>query len=256
MYGVPKGSDGKYNYTKFPTFNTTNPQVSQFYEVGSNCNGNVNSNWSSSSLCNSAFGAIAPVVNSFYIPPDQPIAFMFVNMNSGELPYGQGYGANTYLSQPGWPQIVTTAAMSLGQSPTENTNNSVSIIYNLTKFNVFGGVTKYLTSQASPTSPTPNCAVQIVQVDPNNLPTSPPPNTSGHCFATSGGGSQFANLSCNQIAGRTFMYWWNDMGGKNDDKDYNDLSFTLTCVPGVTNPDGGTLYQNSPPKGSPAKLLQ
>ena len=52
------------------------------------------------------------------------------------------------------------------------------------------------------------------------------------------------------------MYWWNDMGGTKDDKDFNDLVFTLTCLPGVTNPDGGTLNQGSQVLGRPATLIQ
>ena len=37
------------------------------------------------------------------------------------------------------------------------------------------------------------------------------------------------------------MYWWNDMGAPQDDYDYKNLYYTIRCVPGSTNPDGGTL---------------
>ena len=251
LYGVPKSSSGQYDYTQYPP-------LSQFYEVASNCSSAIDAMWTSKSACNGGFGAVAPVNLNYDIPPDQPIAFMFVNMNNGMFPPGGagGYGQNQYGSQPGWYQLMTTATMSLGQSPSQITDNSVNIVRNLTGFNLSQGSTTYSKVNNSAKS---NCAIQIQLVtDPSNLPTNPP--YPGQCLAANdpASGYQYANLSCNQINGRTFMYWWNDMGANPDDFDYKNLYFTLTCRPGVTNPDGGTLGQNgnSPAKGSPATLIQ
>lgn len=230
MYGVPPVG-GPANYSKFPP-------LAQFYEVGSNCNAATDSSYSSSSQCNSGFGAKAPTVTNYSIPPDQPIAFMFVNMNNGMSPQGSnGYGPNEWGAQPGYYELMTTASMSGGQSPSQITDSSVNII-NGFGFSISQNATQYYKVNNSAKS---NCALQIQLVDPKNLPTSPP--YPGVCLAANdpNSGYQYANLSCNQIAGRTFMYWWNDMGAQVDDYDYKNLCYTLTCVPGVTNPDGGTI---------------
>lgn len=247
MYGVPR-SGSTPNYNLFPP-------LSQFYEVGSNCNGATNKNWTSKSPCNGGFGATAPQNTSFSIPQDQPIAFMFVNMNNGMFPQGVdgNYGPNQYGSKPGYYQLMTTSRMSLSQSPSWITDNSVNIIADLVGIRLPQGPTQY--SNLKPAGY--NCAIQIQLVDPNKLPTGPP--YPGKCLAANDpeSGYQYANLSCNQIAGRTFIYWWNDMGGKSDDFDYKNLYFTLTCVPGATNPDGGTIDKNTPPpQGSPATLIK
>lgn len=246
MYGVPKsGSTPRYDLF---------PPLSQFYEVGSNCNEKTDANWTPSSPCNGGFGAIAPQNTNFNIPQDQPIAFMFVNMNNGMFPLGANgnYGPNQYGSKPSYYQLMTTATMSLEQSPSQITDRSVSIIATL-GFRLSQDATHYSDVNNSAKS---NCAIQIQLVDPTNLPTEPP--YPRQCLAAndSKSGYQYANLSCNQIAGRTFMYWWNDMGAHADDFDYKNLYFTLTCVPGATNPDGGTINNNLPPQGSPPTLIQ
>lgn len=59
-------------------------------------------------------------------------------------------------------------------------------------------------------------------------------------------GRQFANMSCSQIAGRTFEYWFNDMGGGQapgvsgtvDERDYNDLKFVVQCTSTTTKTGG------------------
>lgn len=251
MYGVPS-SGGAPNYSSFPP-------LAQFYEVASNCNAATDSNWTSNSRCNSGFGAVAPTVKNYNIPPDQPIAFMFVNMNSGmSPPNSSGYGSNQWGALPGDYELMTTASMSSGQSPSQVTDNSVNIINSL-GFAISQNATQYYKVNNSAKS---NCALQIQLVDPNNLPTNPP--YPGVCLAANdpASGYQYANLSCNQIAGRTFMYWWNDMGWTTDDYDYKNLYYTLTCVPGVTNPDGGTISGTSTSSstgstvGKPATLAQ
>ena len=248
MYGVPNGSNGKPDYTSFP------PEP-QFYEIGSNCNAKIDTTWRSNSPCNNGFGAVAPQNLSYqYINSDTPIAFLFVNMTSGNIgsdPSTPQYPVpytNQYGSQPGWYQVMTTATMSLGQSPSQITDDSVNVIKGF-GFNLTQGATHYSDVNKATLS---NCAVQIVLVtDINNPPTSPPyPKV---CLAPNDprSGYQYANLTCRQINGRTFMYWWNDMGGQTDDKDYRNFVYTMHCQNGTTNPDGGTLGVTAPVQGQP-----
>ncbi|HEY0203400.1 MAG TPA: pilus assembly protein TadG-related protein [Acetobacteraceae bacterium] len=233
LYGVPLGGNGQYDYTSFPS-------LSQFYEIGSNCSGAVDIQWTSNSACNGQFGATVRSM-SYTLPADQPIALMFVNMNNGMFPSGGagGYGPNQYGSKPGYFQVMTTANMALGQSPSQITDNSVNIIRGLTGYQLSQTATHYSDVNNATLS---NCAVQIVLVtDVKNPPTQPP--YPGVCLSATDArsGYKYANLSCNQIAGRTFMYWWNDMGASRDDFDYKNLYFTLTCSNTTTNPDAGTI---------------
>ena len=233
LYGVPLGGNGQYDYTSFPS-------LSQFYEIGSNCSGAVDIQWTSNSACNGQFGATVRSM-SYTLPADQPIALMFVNMNNGMFPSGGagGYGPNQYGSKPGYFQVMTTANMALGQSPSQITDNSVNIIRGLTGYQLSQTATHYSDVNNATLS---NCAVQIVLVtDVKNPPTQPP--YPGVCLSATDArsGYKYANLSCSQIAGRTFMYWWDDMGASRDDFDYKNLYFTLTCSNTTTNPDAGTI---------------
>lgn len=249
MYAVPTGANGLPDYTQFPP-------LSEFYEIGSNCSSTYNSNWTSKSACNGGFGATKPSNQTFpKISGNQAIAFMFVNMNNGMFPLGSpSYPGNQYGAKPGSYEIMTSAWMSLPppspgpQGPTYQTDNSPAIIKSLTGYTVSQPSTTYSSLNKSST---PNCALIVQQIDPNNIPSDPP--NPGSCFSMSdtNSGVQFANLSCAQMAGRTFMYWWNDMGGSKDDFDYKNLYFTVKCVSGSVNPDGGTLQnQAAPPSAS------
>ncbi len=232
MYVVPNGSNGQPDYTQLPL-------LSQFYEIGSNCNSG-DSTWTQQSRCNGQFGATVPVTENFpLVASTQPLAFLFVNMNNGQYPANsQGYGPNQYGAAPGNFELLMSAALALKQSPSQNTDSSIATVRLLTGYLLSQVGTNY--SQLNGTTSS-NCALQIVQVDPNNLPSNPP--YPGMCLAPTDprSGSQYANMSCAQIAGRTFMYWWNDMGATRDDYDYKNLYYTIRCIPGSTNPNGGVL---------------
>lgn len=144
-----------------------------------------------------------------------------------------GYGANSYGAPAGTNNWFYSAYEAISESPSENANFS---------YTTGSGRSSTTTTTDYPTSSTstkPNCSVMIQIVDPNNLPTSPP-SGSGSCFpvpsATSG--SSMAALTCAQMNGRTYMYWWNDMGGPTDDYDYNDVYFTVTCSSGASGGSG------------------
>jgi len=215
-----------------------------------------------------------------FFNPGQPLAILTINMTSGlwtnggkkdkaDRNYNQAYGA-----VPGSCQVMSSAYLSLGQPPSQHINDS-SI--NLNKLNnaAFGNspslqyISPYV-GYNNPTATLPlpswdasvntlplnNCALILAAVDPSNLPSAPPhmDGTNTQCFSStassnlvsgdSASGRQLANLSCNQMAGRTIEYWFNDMGGGAinnarppiDPRDYNNLEFSIRCTGTTTTP--------------------
>jgi Flp pilus assembly protein TadG len=69
-----------------------------------------------------------------------------------------------------------------------------------------------------------NCSVQV-QIS-STLPTSTTPPISGQCFNSL---PQYSYPSCSQLAGKYANFYWNDMGGTTDDKDYNDAEISIQC---------------------------
>ena len=242
MYVVPSDANGKPQYA-------TLPPISAYYEIGSNCNA-IDYNWSTTSRCYGQQYSVASQNQSGFpaVAATAPLAFLFANMNVGELTAPADKGGNAYGAQAGNYELLMSAQLSLGNTPSYATDTSAQQIYQLTGANLSQAPTHYSSLGNQ------NCALQIVQVDPNNLPTLPP--YPGICLAPTDprSGSQYANLSCAQIAGRTFMYWWNDMGGHTDDFDYHNLYYTLRCVPGTGSPDGGVISNNSVPPGASTNI--
>lgn len=66
---------------------------------------------------------------------------------------------------------------------------------------------------------TQNCSLQVV-VDSSAQPAQ-------GCTATL---PQYATVNCVQAAGKVLHYYWNDMGGTTDDKDFNDAAYTVACA--------------------------
>lgn len=222
MYGVPLDANGNPQYTTFPT------TTASYYEIGSNCNSS-SSNYSSSSRCVGQTGAKVSTSQVFpTITATQPLGFELKNVANGLYASSSaGYGNNGYNAPSGSVNVFSSALEAASLSPSEESNYSYTeqVYYKGNYYNV-KETTTYPTTQ---TSSTPNCSLIVEQVDPSNLPTSPP--SSGKCFSTSSttSGEQYAAMSCAKMAGRTFMYWWNDMGGPSDDGDYNDAYFTVSC---------------------------
>ena len=185
---------------------------------------------------------------------------------------------NAYGARFGSCQVFMTALISAGLSPSKYAdssgptaftsahvlNNTINLdaITNHTLDPVTNSViTKYsplhtqTTHYSDVTSSTQsNCLLVVQNIDPNAVPSLPPLVTPKPCFSVTdtsetASGKQFANLSCNQMAGRTFMYWFNDMGWyPNDDKDYQNLSFSFRCTATGTVATG--------PVTTPVSLLQ
>jgi hypothetical protein len=155
-----------------------------------------------------------------------------------------GYSGNNNTNPPNW---LYSALLAVGQSPSALTNYTYT-------YTGYAGATRMSDGEQTPpcaTQPGPitmttsyptnvNCAFVAQKVDPNNLPTNPP--VSGACYSPTDAstGSQYATLSCAQMADDTYYIWWNDMGGpRGDDKDYRNGQFTISCALGA----GGNVSQ-------------
>lgn len=217
MYGVLLDSSGNPEYT------TLSSNLQNYYELGSNCNSSSN-NYSSNSRCVGQYGASIPSNQTFpTITATQPIAFMLVNMTDGlSSTSSNGYGNNGYGSPPGDFNLFSSAYEMAGNPPSQYTNNRM--------FDNSGAVTNYYMISSNST---PNCSLIVEPVVPGSIPNSPP--VSGTCFSATAmnSGYQYAAQSCAKMAGRTFMYWWNDEGGPSDDDDYNDSYYTVSCTTGT-----------------------
>jgi Flp pilus assembly protein TadG len=84
---------------------------------------------------------------------------------------------------------------------------------------------------------TQNCSLQITVTTTAPNPQTPP--SSGKCFTST---PTLGVFSCSQISGDYLTYYWNDMGGNTDDKDYNDAMLTINC----TNGGGGSSTATTP----------
>ena len=65
-----------------------------------------------------------------------------------------------------------------------------------------------------------------------SLPSNTTPPASSQCFTTL---PSYAYPSCAQLNGQYANYYWNDMGGTTDDKDYNDAEISAKCSAGSGN---------------------
>lgn len=201
-----------------PQYNTV-PALSQFYEVASNCNATYSSGWSLKSRCNSSSGAIPNNNTKPIITSTQPISFVLENMTAGLLSNtNSSYASNAYGSKAGNINYFSSAFEAAAGPPSQSTNYYNSVLNKTTTY--------YPTASSSSI---PNCSLLIQIVDPGNLPSTAP--TTGSCFATNSTvtGYQYTALTCASMAGKTYMFWWNDMGGSKDDYDYNDAYYTFSC---------------------------
>jgi Flp pilus assembly protein TadG len=139
------------------------------------------------------------------------------------------YGCNQYQTAPGswqwvqrngrWTQQWVTSScagttqwfFSNMMPPNNNTYNSSSID------------TGYLPE-------TQNCSVQVAVS--SSLPSNTTPPVSGQCFSSV---PAAAYPSCAQLNGQYANFYWNDMGGNTDDKDYNDAEISVKCSAGSGN---------------------
>ena len=54
----------------------------------------------------------------------------------------------------------------------------------------------------------------------------------------------YATVNCVKASGMTLKFFWNDMGGTTDDKDYDDATYTITCSKVDTSAPTGMVLTN------------
>lgn len=139
------------------------------------------------------------------------------------------YGCTQYQTAPGsWQRVekngrwtqqwVTTTCAGTTQwffsnimPPSNNTYNSSTV-------------------DTGYTSVTQNCSLQVAVG--SSLPSNTTPPLSNQCFNSM---SSYATPSCAQLNGQYATFYWNDMGGTSDDKDYNDAEISVKCSAGSGN---------------------
>ena len=157
------------------------------------------------------------------VAASQKIGFALGNVTGG---YGGNYGANQY----GSAYLSSHTFYSSLPNPSSSANG-----YNSTN---------------DPSDPNGvngnsgnNCSLQTAVVPSSGaVPVAPggscyPPNT-----------FHYMSPTCSQIGGQTIRYSWNDMGGRPDDKDYNDAEFSFSCAAnasglGASGPQNVVLIQ-------------
>ena len=151
---------------------------------------------------------------------------------------------NTGPAPKSLPSITITAGQSIGFA-LKNVTGGIHG-YGPNQYGSPQGHANWLYSQLSPPSANAyplepqNCALEVVMVtaaDPH------PAETPGSCSLRP---QANATLNCAQAPGQTVYYFWNDMGGGTDDRDYNDAQYSMTC-PG--SPAGSTAVASATPTG-------
>ena len=129
MYAVPIGTNGQPSWGTYPNLST-------FFEIGSNCNSGTY-NWSSASPCNNQPGAVVSTTQAFpVVTATQPLAFAMLNMTGGaaaNTSYTNQYGSKT----PNY-NIFSTAQFGLGKAPDQITDSSASIYQQMTGWRTGG----------------------------------------------------------------------------------------------------------------------
>ncbi len=254
VYPVPMDASGVH-WDKLPS------NKNAFYEVANNCRLQVASTWTSASDCNGRFGAdwTGPTGPVPTFLPNQPIGFILINEQGGLQPYKDANGKlypNAYGATDKNFAVFGTAPLASGASPNFYADGPQALAIINAIFPTAKAVSQPKNSSANYRQLSPgNCSLLIQPYDTTQpLPSEPPNSLKGKCYGVDdpASGSQYSGMSCAQMNGRTFIYWWNDMGGFTDDKDYNDLSYPFSCTPSTSGNQAG----GSPPGGTSVALIQ
>jgi Flp pilus assembly protein TadG len=138
------------------------------------------------------------------VAASQKIGFALVNITGGLV---ANYGANQY----GGAYLSTHTFYSSLPNPSSSVNG-----YNST--NNPGNVNGVNGNTGN------NCSLQTAVVPASGVIVAPP---GGSCYPPNT--YQYMSPTCSQLGGQTIHYYWNDMGGNPDDKDYNDAEFSFSC---------------------------
>jgi Flp pilus assembly protein TadG len=147
-------------------------------------------------------GGISPALAN--VAASQQVGFALTNVTGG---YGGNYGSNQYGS------TYNTSHTFYSSLPNPSSSvNGYNSSNNPTNVNGVNGTTGN------------NCSVQTAVIPSSGVVPTP---TGGSCFAPNT--YQYLAPTCSQLSGKSVRYYWNDMGGNPDDKDYNDAEFTFSC---------------------------
>ena len=161
---------------------------------------------------------------------DANTIYWYVVPSNGSLPASTDLHAlftNDGPQPTSLPSITVTAGQSIGFA-LKNVTGGIQG-YGPNQYGSQQGHTNWIYSQLSPPSKSAypsepaNCSLEVVvatSADPN------PTETAGSCSSATPAN---ATLNCQQLPGQTIYYFWNDMGGSVDDKDYNDAQYSVTC---------------------------
>ncbi len=156
---------------------------------------------------NAANAATSSGTTTVQLTASQKLGFMLTNTTDGN-------------------KVTTTTTCTLLQTLLQGCKSGTTS--NSYGSNSYGGTVNsvhYFYSHMSPPSllaypsVTQNCNLQV-------LTSSTATPTSGSCLSAL---PAYATVNCVQASGMTLTYYWNDMGGATDDKDYNDAVYTVTC---------------------------
>jgi len=206
----------------------------------------MNQLWSNNS-------ASPPSTATFSVAASQKIGFAIQNV-TGARPTSLGgcnYGNNGYGAHPGDTQWLYSSM----QPPSLNYTTAP------------GGASTG--SHASGYSTTQDCALYVVQGTTSRYGgTTFPSVPQGNCYSSNGRNESYnstnrsgnmtgvtccdtttttmstamtmAAPSCSQLAGNTYQYNWNDMGGNFDSYNYgNDMQYQFSCSGGSSGGSGG-----------------
>jgi Flp pilus assembly protein TadG len=148
-------------------------------------------------------GGTNPASVAIPVSASQKIGFAFKNVTGG----GCGYGSNQYGGSQGtthWFYSSRSPPNAVAYGATASKDCSLQVIKGVVSYY---GTTTYAApkSQCFTTSTSPTMATVLSKAAP----------------------------SCADLAGASYQYTWNDMGGTTDDLDYDDGIYTYSC-------DGGS----------------
>lgn len=190
-------------------------------------------NWKSGACdSNSAYWYPVPVDGG--IPPPSTLTPMFTNTG----------GTN-----PSTVNIPLSASQKIGFAFENVTGGNCG--YGSNQYGGSQGSTHWFYSSLSPpnggayaSTASKDCSLQVIKgIVSRKKTTYADPKT--QCFTASGSPTMASVLakaapSCAELAGASYRYAWNDMGGGTDDLDYDDGVFTYACT-GSTASAGGTI---------------
>ncbi|WP_267360907.1 MULTISPECIES: pilus assembly protein TadG-related protein [unclassified Methylobacterium] len=158
---------------------------------------------------------------------DADAIYYYIVPSSGGTPSSSALNllfSNTSSSSGKSVSVVVTPGQQIGLA-LKNVTGGI-IPYGINGYFGFQGTTHWFYSHLMPPSSqayywvTQNCSLQTVVSGSSSTVKS------GSCFSSL---PSYATINCSQARGKTITYYWNDMGGLVDDKDYNDAVMTISC---------------------------